>query len=127
LEPVAIVTALALVQYGWFGYLVAQARVRYGVQAPATSGHPEFDRRYRIQQNTLEQLLVFIPALWLFGWYGHALTAAGLGLLFIAGRFVYSESYATDPSTRTAGFAIGAVATLVLLGGGVIGALVSWI
>lgn len=50
---------------------------RTTVLAPATSGHPEFDRRYRIQQNTLEQLLAFIPALWLFGWYAHALTAAG--------------------------------------------------
>lgn len=126
MEPVAIVTVLALVQYGWFGYLVAQARVRYGVQAPATTGHPEFDRRFRIQQNTLEQLVVFIPALWLFGWYAHALTAAGFGVLFMVGRYVYSKSYARDPSTRMTGVAIGGAATIVLLIGGALGALISW-
>jgi uncharacterized MAPEG superfamily protein len=127
MEPVAIITALALIQYFWFGYFVAQARIRHGINAPATSGHPEFDRSLRIQQNTLEQLLVFLPGLWIFGWYVHALTAALLGLLFIAGRFVYRKSYLADPSSRTLGFAIGALATAVLLIGGAIGAFVSWI
>lgn len=126
MESVAIVTALALIQFYYFGYQVGMARIRHGVNAPATTGHPEFERRFRVQQNSLEQLLVFIPALWIFAWYAHALSAAGLGLAFIAGRFVYSKSYVNDPSSRTAGFAIGAIATAVLLIGGVIGALVAW-
>lgn len=127
MEPVAIVTALALAQYFWFAYAVAAARVRHGIPPPATAGHPELERSFRIQQNTLEQLLVLLPALWIFGWYVHGLVAAGLGLVFIAGRFVYRKSYLQDPATRRLGFGIGALATLVLLAGGAIGALVSWV
>lgn len=70
---------------------------------------------------------MFLPGLWLFGWYVHALLAAVLGLSFIAGRFVYRASYLADPSTRTLGAAIGAVATMVLLVGGLIGAVLSWL
>lgn len=127
MESVAIVTVLALIQYCYFGYLVSLARVRHGIIAPATVGHPEFERRFRVHQNTLEQLAVFIPALWMFGWYVHAVTAAGLGLLFIASRFVYGNSYVNDPSSRTAGVAIGGLAAVILLIGGAIGALLSWI
>jgi uncharacterized MAPEG superfamily protein len=126
-EPVAIVTALALFQYFAFSYWVGAARVKHGVHAPAITGHPEFERSFRIQQNTVEQLIVFLPALWIFGWYVHALTAAALGLLFIVGRFVYRASYLRDPSTRSLGFGIGALAMSALLIGGLIGAVLSWI
>jgi hypothetical protein len=78
-EPVAIVTVLALLQYFFFGYQVGAARIRYDVAAPATTGHPLFERNFRIHQNTLEQLIAFLPGLWLFGWYVHALVAAALG------------------------------------------------
>jgi glutathione S-transferase len=127
MEPVAIVTALALVQYFWFGYLVSEARIRHGVNAPATSGHPEFDRCFRVHQNTAEQLLAFMPAVWIFGWYLHGLIAALIGAVFIAGRFVYQQSYMKDPSTRTLGAMMSGVATIVLLVGGLIGAIVGWI
>ena len=127
MEPVAIVTALALVQYFWFGYLVSEARIRHGVNAPATSGHPEFDRRFRVHQNTAEQLLAFMPAVWIFGWYAHALIGALIGVLFIAGRFVYQQSYMKDPSTRALGAMMSGVATIVLLVGGLIGAIVGWL
>jgi glutathione S-transferase len=127
MAPVALITTLALLQYFWLGYLVSQARIRHGVNAPATSGHPEFDRTFRIHQNTLEQLLAFIPALWIFGWYVHVLTGALIGLVFIAGRFVYYQSYLRDPSSRTLGAMLGGLATIVLLVGGAIGALVSWV
>ncbi len=127
MEPIAVVTALALLQYFWLGYLVSAARIRHGIKAPATSGHPEFDRAFRIHQNTLEQLIVFVPALWLFGSYVHALLGALLGLVFIAGRFLYHASYRKDPSSRLAGSMVGGVATIVLLVGGLIGALVTWI
>ncbi|HEX2138409.1 MAG TPA: MAPEG family protein [Woeseiaceae bacterium] len=127
MEPVAIVTALALIQYFWFGYHVSVTRVRHGIKAPAVSGHPEFDRSFRVHQNTLELLMVFLPALWLFGWYVHALSGALVGLLFIAGRFVYRKGYLDDPSSRRPGSILSVVAVGVLMSGGLIGAVLSWI
>ncbi|HEX7718676.1 MAG TPA: MAPEG family protein [Woeseiaceae bacterium] len=126
MEPVAIVTALALFQFFAFSYWVGAARVKHGVHAPAITGHPEFERSFRVQQNTLEQLVAFLPALWIFGLYVHALIAAALGLLFIVGRFVYRTSYLKDPTTRSLGFGIGALSIIALLIGGLIGALLSW-
>jgi glutathione S-transferase len=126
-EAIAIVTVVVLVQYTVLGYHVSRARIRYGVLAPATSGHPDFERTFRIHQNTLEQLVLFIPALWLFGIYVHPLTGAAIGLLFPIGREVYRKSYIADPSARAAGAAIGGVAIVVLLLGAAIGALLSWI
>jgi glutathione S-transferase len=126
-EPIAIVTVVVLVQYLLFGYHVSRARIKHGVRAPAISGHPEFERTFRIHQNTLEQLVLFVPALWMFGSYVHPLTGAAIGLVFPVGREVYRRSYAADPSSRAAGAAIGGVAIMVLLLGAAIGALVSWI
>lgn len=127
MEPIAIVTVLALGQYLVFSYQVSLARIKHGVVAPATTGHPEFERAFRIHQNTLEQLVVFVPALWMFGVYVHALTGAAIGLLFPVGRYVYRQSYVTDPSRRAAGFAIGAGATAILITGALIGAIFSWL
>lgn len=127
MEPVAIVTVLALFQFFAFGYGVGAARIRHGVPAPAITGHPDFERNFRIHQNTLEQLVVFLPALWLFGWYVNAWIAAVIGLSFIAARFVYRASYLANPSTRSLGFGIGALATGVLLFGGLIGAVIRWL
>lgn len=127
MEPVAIVMAAALVQYFVFAYHVSLARLKYGVLAPATTGHPEFERTFRIHQNTLEQLIVFIPALWMFGVYVHALAAAVIGLFFPIGREVYRRSYQSDPSKRAFGAALGGAASMVLLVGGVMGAVISWV
>lgn len=107
MESVALVTALALVQFFYFGYAVSMARMRHGIEAPATTGHPDFDRNFRIHQNTLEQLIVFLPALWIFGWYVHGLIAALLGLVFIAGRHLYRARYLEDPEKRALGVMIG--------------------
>ena len=127
MEPVAIVTAAALIQYLFLAYQVSLARIKHGVRAPATTGDPEFERAFRIHQNTLEALVVFIPALWMFGIYVHALAGAAIGLLFPIGREVYRRSYLKDPSTRTPGSAISGVAMVTLLLGGLIGAVASWL
>ena len=127
MEPIAIVTVVVLVQYIVLGYHVSRGRIKYGVPAPATSGHPDFERTFRIHQNTLEQLVLFIPALWMFGIYVQPLTGAAIGLLFPIGREVYRRSYMADPSARVAGAAIGGGAIAVLLLGAAIGALLSWI
>jgi glutathione S-transferase len=127
MEPVALVTSLALLQYFAFGILVGRARARTGVAAPAMTGHPEFERYNRVHQNTLEQLVIFLPALWLFATYVQPLAAAGLGVLFIVGRLVYLRGYVANPGKRTVGFAMTALAQLPLLLGGIIGAVTSWL
>lgn len=122
MEYPAIVTILVLLQFYWFSFAVGITRVRHGVAAPATSGHPAFDRAFRVQQNTLEQLVVFLPALWLFAWFVDARWAAGIGVVFLLGRFVYRMAYLKDPGKRTAGFAIGMLAVLTLGVGALVGA-----
>ena len=121
---VAIVTVLALVQYFVLGLRVGQARGKFGIEAPATTGHPIFERHFRVHQNTMEQLVLFLPALWLFATYVSAPVAAGLGALFIVGRFVYARGYVAEPKKRAPGTALTALATMVLLLGGLIGAFV---
>ncbi len=122
MELVAIVILLALIQYNVFGILVGRARATYNVPAPATSGDPTFERYWRVHQNTLEQLLVFIPAILVFGYYVNYMIAALAGVVFIIGRFIYLQGYVKDPAKRAPGFIIGFLATAVLVIGGIIGA-----
>jgi len=114
---VALVTILALIVYLWMFMRVGAARQKFGVEAPAVTGHPEFERHFRVQANTIEGLVVFLPALWLFALYLNELVAAGLGLVWVIGRILYMLSYAKDPKTRSAGFGIQALATLALFFG----------
>lgn len=120
---VAATIVLALLQYLAMGLLVGRARAKYGVPAPAMSGHPIFERTFRVQQNTLEQLVAFIPAIWLFGLYISPLWGAILGLVFIIGRVVYASGYIRDPKARGAGFGLSFLPTVILLVGGLFGAL----
>lgn len=122
MEYVAIVTVLVLLQFFYFSFYVGTQRVRHGVKAPAVSGHPDFERAFRVQQNTMEQLVVFLPSLWLFAWFVSPTWAAGIGLFFLVGRFVYRAAYMRDPSSRSLGFGIGILAALVLGVGALIGA-----
>jgi uncharacterized membrane protein YecN with MAPEG domain len=112
---VAIVTVLALAEYLLLGALVARARVRYGVRAPASSGHEIFERHFRVQMNTLEQLIVFLPLLWVFAHYVNPLWAALGGVVFIVGRAVYARSYVRDPKSRSLGFGLTALPSLVFM------------
>lgn len=115
MEPIVIVTCLALMQYFLFGLQVGQMRGKHGVRAPAMSGHPEFERAFRVHENTLEQLIVFVPALWMYGYFVNPLWGAGLGLLFIVSRFVYRAAYMKDPAKRGPGFTLGFVANVVMI------------
>ena len=119
---VTLVIVLALLEYLVFGLLVGRARATYGVHAPATTGHPIFERYMRIHQNTMEQLVVFVPAVWLYAMYMSAKVAALLGLVYVASRVLYAVTYLRDPRMRTAGIASTWVVLYVLLGGAAIGA-----
>lgn len=115
IEYTAIVTLLALMQFMLFSIQVGSMRVKHGVKAPATTGHPEFERMFRIQQNTMEQLVVFVPALWLYAHLVNPLWGACIGIFFVIGRFIYRAAYLKDPASRSNGFTIGVLATAVLL------------
>ena len=125
MEYVAIVTTLALMQAFYFAVKVGQQRVAHDIKAPAISGHPEFERAFRVHQNTLEQLIIVVPSLWIFASYWRPEIAAGLGVVFIIGRQVYRGAYMGDPGKRTAGFGIGALATGTLLVGSLVGAIMN--
>jgi uncharacterized MAPEG superfamily protein len=122
---VAAVAALALIEYIVIQSLTGRARGKYGVKAPATTGDPTFERYYRVQMNTIEQLVVFLPSLFLFATYVSTGIAAILGLVFIVARAIYAKSYVEDPEKRGLGFGLGFAATAVLVLGGLIGALLA--
>jgi hypothetical protein len=112
---VVIVTVLALLQYQWLGFSVGRARAKYNVPVPASSGNEMFDRHYRVHMNTLEQLVVFLPAMWVFAHTVSPLWAAGLGAVFLIGRFIYARAYVRDPKSREVGFALTALPSLIML------------
>jgi glutathione S-transferase len=122
MEWVTIVALVAVLEYLFFGLQVGRARGTYKVDAPATTGHEMFERAFRIHQNTLEQLVVFLPSLFAFASYVSTIWAAGIGLVFIVGRAVYATGYQAEPKKRGTGMMITFGANAVLLLGGLVGA-----
>ena len=118
---VHLVIVLALLEFLLFGYAVGRARTRYNVPAPAMSGHEVFDRCFRAQMNTLEQLVLFLPSIWLFAHYLNAWAAVALGVLFIVGRALYFRGYVQAAEARHAGFVLSAIPNVTLLVGALIG------
>ena len=110
----ALVTLLALMFYFYTSIGVAKARARYGIKAPAISGNADFERVFRVQMNTLEWLPIFLPSLWLFAVYVGDKAAAVIGLVWILGRIVYMIGYTQAVAKRGRGFAIQALAAIVL-------------
>lgn len=117
----ALVSLLALLLYFGVTINVGRARSKYGIPAPQMSGDPDFERVLRVQQNMLEQLIFFLPALWIFCAYLNPLWGAGLGLLWVIGRTLYAWGYYQAAEKRGPGFAIASLSSLVLLLGGLVG------
>ena len=118
---VHLVSALALLEFCVFGWLVGMARERYKVPAPAVSGDPVFERTFRAQMNTLEQLVLFLPSIWLFAHYLNAWAAVALGVIFIIGRGLYFRGYVQAAEARHAGYVLSAIPNVTLLVGALIG------
>jgi uncharacterized membrane protein YecN with MAPEG domain len=114
---VAIVTLVSLLVYVWMIMRIGKARRKAGIDAPAMTGDPELERHLRVQANTVEWLVIYLPSLWLFAIYWNDLVAAALGAIWIIGRIVYALGYAADPKKRELGFMIQMLATAVLLFG----------
>jgi glutathione S-transferase len=120
---VDIVTALALLQYLVFGFKVGRARGRYGVKAPAVTGNEIFERYHRVHQNTLEQLMLFLPGLYLFSHYFEPRVAAVFGLIYLIGRELFAASYVKEPAKREIGFSLSFLPSVILVLGGLFGAI----
>lgn len=123
----AIVTLLSLLFYFWTSYGVAGARRVSGIDAPAMTGHPQLDRAVRVHTNTLEWMPIYLASLWVFSFYfpmpAYAdIGAFVLGLVWMVGRYIYKTGYMADPAKRSTGFMIQALACLVLILGGLVGA-----
>ncbi|MGH7023018.1 MAG: MAPEG family protein [Caulobacteraceae bacterium] len=113
----ALVSLVALLVYFYMGLRVGQARSKFNVAAPAISGHPDFERTFRIHANTLEWLPLFLVSMWLFSIYWSDPVAAGVGVVWILGRVLYLTGYSREALARSRGFGIQALATGVLLFG----------
>lgn len=120
----SLVTVIALLTYFVVTANVGRARAKYGVKPPAMSGNPDFERVLRVQQNTLEQLIVFLPALWIFSLFVNPIWGAALGAAWILGRIFYAWGYYQAPEKRLIGFGIASLATLALLLGSLVGSLI---
>ncbi|HEY3638227.1 MAG TPA: MAPEG family protein [Rhizomicrobium sp.] len=111
----AIVSLLSLLMYFWTSLQVARMRGKSGINPPAMTGDPLLERAVRVQSNTLEWLPIFFVSLWLFAIYWNELVAAGLGVVWIVGRLIYSTGYMADPAKRSTGFLIQMFACAILL------------
>lgn len=122
---VTLLTVLLLIGTVW---VVGRAREKYEIKAPAVTGHPLFERAYRVQMNTLEQTVLFLPTLWLAATHGFGGLWAGIaGLVWLVGRVWYAAAYLKDPAKRGPGFGVsmlGWIALLVMAGIGVARAMI---
>ena len=119
----ALVTCLAVLVYVWNFIAVGQARHKYNIKAPAVTGDPGFERAFRVQQNMVEQMIIFLPALWIFSLTIAPLWGAVIGTVWVVGRILYSAAYYRNPDSRGPGFMISLIAAAILLLGALLGAL----
>ena len=120
---VHIVALLAIVQFIVFSMLVGAARGKYGVKAPAMTGNEHFERAVRVQMNTLEQLVCFLPALMVAAYYWSPVYVASWGVVYLVGRTLYRQAYVKNPAKRGLGFLLTLLPTTVLVLAGLAGAL----
>jgi uncharacterized MAPEG superfamily protein len=118
---VALAALVAVLLYFLMTARVGAARRKYNVEAPAVTGHPIFERTFRVQQNTLEQLPPFLVGLYFFATTLGPLGAAVLGFVWILGRILYMEAYIADPARRRLGAILTFLPTAILVLGAIIG------
>jgi uncharacterized membrane protein YecN with MAPEG domain len=121
MAAVELITVLVLLQFLYFAILAGRARARYGVIAPAVTGNEIFERYLRVQMNTLEMLIMLLPALWLATSFVPPWWCAVLGAVYLVGRFIYLGAYVADPARRGPGFGLSALPIVILLAIGLVG------
>ena len=118
---VHLVALLALLECFFFAYAVGKARETYQLRAPATTGNENFERYFRVQQNTIEQMILFLPSLFIAAVYWPAQWVAALGAVYLVGRIVYYHAYVRDPRSRGLGFLLSSAPIILLVVAGAIG------
>ncbi|MBD1830152.1 MAPEG family protein [Microcoleus vaginatus GB1-A2] len=121
----SLITVSALILYFVVTINVGRARFKYKVSPPQVTGNPDFERVLRVQQNTLEQMILFLPSLWLFSQFISPIWGSGIGAVWIIGRILFAWGYYQAAEKRAAGFGISTLATLALLGGSLTGIIMS--
>ncbi len=123
MENATLIVLLALLQFLYFTTRVGLSRGKYSINAPACEGDEIWNRIFRVQQNTMEQLIMLIPASYAFAHYLSPVWVLAPGVVFIAGRFLYSAQYLKDPKTRGPGMMLTMLANAVLILGALFGLL----
>ena|SRR5690348_16198972 len=121
----AAVTVLAVLISIFFAINVARNRSATGIDAPSMSGDPRLERALRIQGNTVEQFVVFVPSLWLAALYFQGWAPPIIGLVWCLGRIIYFFVYGTSRQ-RFPGFAPTIFSTLILIVLAIIGIVQAW-
>ena len=121
----SLITVSALILYFVVTINVGRARFKYKISPPQVTGNPDFERVLRVQQNTLEQMILFLPSLWLFSQFISPIWGAAIGAVWIIGRILFAWGYYQAAEKRAAGFGISTLATLALLGGSLTGIIMS--
>ncbi|MCO4793673.1 MAG: MAPEG family protein [Bacteriovoracaceae bacterium] len=124
MEIVTIIVCVALLEYVFFSIKVGSMRSKLGVKAPFVAGNEKWERYYRVQQNTIEQYIVFIPSIYGFAYYINPLWASGIGALVLIGRFLYYVGYTNPEKSRGTGFILTFVPSMVLLLGTLVGCII---
>jgi glutathione S-transferase len=117
----SLITALTLLLYSAVTVNVGRARAKYKVPPPQMTGDANFERVLRVQQNTLEQMVLFLPGLWLFSFYVNPIWGAVIGAIWLVGRIAYAWGYYQAAEKRTIGFGISSLSGIVLLLGSLVG------
>ncbi len=115
-----LVTIITLIVYFWMAFKVGKARATFGIPAPRMDGPDDFLRVLRVQGNTAENLLLFLPAIWLFALTVGDIWAAAIGIFYPVGRVLYARGYYAEALKRSTGFTVGLAATVILLLGSLI-------
>lgn len=121
----SLITALTLLLYLVISINVSRARTKYKVLPPQTGGDPNFERVLRVQQNTLEQIVFFLPSLWLFSFYVSPLWSSILGAVWLVGRIAYALGYYQAAEKRLIGFGLSSLSSTLLLLGSFVGIILS--
>lgn len=116
----SFVTIVVLLVYFVLTANVGRARIKYKIPVPQTSGDQNFERVFRVQQNTLEQLILFLPSMWLFSLFVNPMWGAGIGAIWVIGRIFYAWGYYQAAEKRLLGFGVNILSLLVLLVGSLV-------
>jgi glutathione S-transferase len=111
----AAVTILTVLLFFYMALTVGRMRAKHGIKAPSITGHEEFERALRVQMNTVEGAIAFLPALWIAAiWFGGWIPPVA-GFVWFIGRVIYMLGYMAAPEKRSTGFTIQALALIVLI------------